>query len=206
MAAGGRLARRGVGHGPLPRSSLANRALDQVRRRVNNTTLGHRGRRADPLYRIRRIALVGAERLDQNGWDRLIAGADNGDPTGELDAAWAAKELLRLVYHAGGSAAARRALTRFYTHVADHDDVAELVTLATTVSTWETEILAYHHTNRASNGPTEAVNLLIEKTRRIGHGFRNFNNYRLRLLLACGVPWNTAPVARLRGRQPRLSA
>jgi len=84
--------------------------------------------------------------------------------------------------------------------------VAELVTLATTVSTWETEILAYHHTGRASNGPTEAVNLLIEKTRRIGHGFRNFNNYRLRLLLACGVPWNTAPVARLRGRQPRLNA
>lgn len=60
---------------------LANRALDQVRRRINNTTLGHRGRRADPLYRIRRIALVGAERLDQDGWDRLIAGIDNGDPT-----------------------------------------------------------------------------------------------------------------------------
>ncbi len=118
---------------------LANRALDGVRRRVNNTTLGHRGRRPDPLYRIRRIALVGAERLDQAGWDRLIAGVDNGDPTGELDAAWAAKELLRLVYHAGGPAAARRALTRFYTHVADHEEVAELVTLATTVSTWETD-------------------------------------------------------------------
>jgi hypothetical protein len=42
--------------------ALANRALDKVRRRVQNDTLGHRGRAADPLYRIRRIALIGAER------------------------------------------------------------------------------------------------------------------------------------------------
>ncbi|HWF20811.1 MAG TPA: ISL3 family transposase [Acidimicrobiales bacterium] len=180
---------------------LANRVVDQVRRRTNNVTLGHRGRRHDPLYRIRRIALVGSERLDQDGWDRLIAGIDAGDPTGELDAAWAGKELLRNVYKAADPQAARRALTAFYTHVADHDHIGELVTLARTVDAWETEILAYHHTARASNGPTEAVNLLIEKTRRIGHGFRNFNNYRLRLLLACGAPWNTPPVARLRGRQ-----
>ena len=34
-----------------------------------------------------------------------------------------------------------------------------------------------------SNGGTEAINLLIEKTRRLAHGFRNFNNYRLRILL-----------------------
>jgi hypothetical protein len=58
---------------------------------------------------------------------------------------------------------------------------------------WETQILAYHDTSGASNGPTEAVNLLIEKTRRIGHGFRSFTNYRLRLLLACGVTWETPP-------------
>jgi hypothetical protein len=177
---------------------------------VGEVAAGHgrlaRGRRNDPLYRIRRIALVGSERLDQEGWDRLIAGIDAGDPTGELDAAWAGKELFRNVYKATSPAAARRALTVFYTHVVDHDHIGELVILARTVDAWETEILAYHHTRGASNGPTEAVNLLIEKTRRIGHGFRNFNNYRLRLLLACGVPWNTPPAARLRGRQPCLSA
>lgn len=43
-------------------------------------------------------------------------------------------------------------------------------------------MLAYHSTGGASNGPTEAVNL-IEKIRRIGHGYRNFGNYRGRLLL-----------------------
>lgn len=185
---------------------LANRAVDAVRRRVQNDTLGHRGRAGDPLYRIRRLLLVAGSRLTQVGFDRLLAGLTAGDPAGELAAAWLAKEYLRDLYRAPTPIAARVALTRFYSYVAEHDHIAELVTLATTISTWEKEILAYHHTAHASNGPTEAVNLLIEKTRRIGHGFRNFDNYRLRLLLACGIKWHTPPAARIRGRQPRLSA
>jgi hypothetical protein len=48
-----------------------------------------------------------------------------------------------------------------------------------------------------SNGPTEAINLLIKKVKRVGHGFRNFANYRLRLLLHCGVTWQTHRTARL---------
>ncbi len=34
--------------------------------------------------------------------------------------------------------------------------------------------------------------------------WRNFANYRLRLLLACGVDWHTAPTPRIRNRRPRL--
>jgi transposase len=83
--------------------------------------------------------------------------------------------------------------------------VPELTRLATTISRWEAEVLAYHTTG-LSNGPTEAVNLPVEKIRRIGHGFRNFDNYRLRLLLRCGVKWQTPPVARIRGRRPCLVA
>jgi len=36
---------------------------------------------------------------------------------------------------------------------------------------------------------------LVKKVKRVGHGFRNFNNYRLRLLLHCGVEWHTRPVS-----------
>jgi transposase len=36
----------------------------------------------------------------------------------------------------------------------------------------------------------------------VGHGFRNFANYRLRLLLHCGVMWQAHQTARLRGRSP----
>jgi transposase len=66
---------------------LANAAIDDVRRRVQNQTEGHRGRTGDPLYGIRRLLLVGHERLDPRGWRRLTAGLAAGDPHGEVGAA-----------------------------------------------------------------------------------------------------------------------
>jgi transposase len=184
---------------------LANTAVDQVRRRVQQATLGHRGRKHDPLYRIRKLLLTAQEQLTQRGWVRLRAGLAAGDPTGEVAAAWQGKELLRAVYAAAGTEAARAALDRFY-RWADGVDVAELSRLARTVRAWQTEILAWHLTAGCSNGPTEAINLLIKKVKRVGHGFRNFANYRLRLLLHCGVRWQTHRTARLRGRAPCLVA
>jgi transposase len=184
---------------------LANTVVDQVRRRMQQATLGHRGRTRDPLYRIRKLLLTAAEQLTGRGRVRLRAGLAAGDPTGEVAAAWQGKELLRAVYAAVGTAAARAALERFY-RWADGVQVAELSRLARTVRAWEAEILAWHATNGCSNGPTEALNLLIKKVKRVGHGFRNFVNYRLRLLLHCGVTWQTHRTARLRGRSPRLVA
>jgi transposase len=184
---------------------LANVVVDQVRRRVQQTTLGHRGRKGDPLYRIRKLLLTAAEQLTGRGRARLRAGLTAGDPDGEVAAAWQGKELLRAIYAADGMLAARAALDRFY-RWADGIGVAELSRLARTVRAWEGEILAWHATKGCSNGPTEAVNLLIKKVKRVGHGFRNFDNYRLRLLLHCGVRWQTSQTARLRGRAPQLVA
>ena len=184
---------------------LANTVVDQVRRRMQQATLGHRGRKRDPLYRIRKLLLTAAEQLTGRGRVRMRAGLAAGDPTGEVAAAWQGKELLRAVYAAVGTAAARAALERFY-RWSDGVQVAELSRLARTVRAWEAEILAWHATGGCSNGPTEALNLLIKKVKRVGHGFRNFVNYRLRLLLHCGVRWQTHRTARLRGRSPRLVA
>jgi hypothetical protein len=183
---------------------LGNAALDEVRRRVQHETLGHRGHKHDPLYRIRRLLLVAHERLTARGWRRLRAGLDAGDPEGEVGAAYLAKEQLRDVYTTSSTRQARRRLAAFYAHCATVD-VAELERLAKTVHRWEHEILGWHRTG-LSNGPTEAMNLLIKKIKRVGHGFRNIDNYRLRLLLHCGVEWHTAPVASIRGRQPHLVA
>jgi transposase len=184
---------------------LANTVVDQVRRRTQQATLGHRGRKRDPLDRIRKLLLVAAEQLTSRGRVRLRAGLAAGDPTGEVVAAWQGKELLRAVYAANDQAGARAALERFY-RWSDGVQVPELARLARTVRAWEAEILAFHSTKGCSNGPTEAMNLLIKKVKRVGHGFRNFTNYRLRLLLHCGVSWQTHRTARLRGRSPRLVA
>jgi transposase len=51
---------------------------------------------------------------------------------------------------------------------------------------WRREFLAYFATAGASNSGTEAVNGLIELHRRVARGFRNRDNYRLRMLLIGG--------------------
>ena len=172
---------------------------------MQQATLGHRGRKRDPLYRIRKLLLVAAEQLTSRGRVRLRAGLAVGDPTGEVAVAWQGKELLRAVYAANDLADARAALERFY-RWSDGVGVVELSRLARTIRAWEAEVLAFHTTGGCSNGPTEAMNLLIKKVKRVGHGFRNFANYRLRLLLHCGVRWQTHRTASLRGRYPRLVA
>lgn len=184
---------------------LASEAVNDVRRRVQQDTTGHRGRKGDPLYGIRRLLLMTWRNLNERGWERLRAGLAAGDRDGEIAAVWLARELLSEVYAAPDLAAAKRRLTVFFQHAADAN-VPELTRLARTIDRWHREVLAYHQTGGASNGPTEAVNLLIEKIRRIGHGYRNFNNYRRRLLLGCGIQWTTLPTRRIRGRQPAFIA
>ena len=183
---------------------LANQALDEVRRRVQQATLGHRGWRGDPLYRIRRRLLAAHDRLGPRSFERMLQLLELGDPTGEVAAAYLAKELLREVYATTDIAEAHRRLDAFHEHCRQAE-MRELTRLSRTVRRWQPQVLAWH-TTALTNGPTEAVNLLIKKVKRVGHGFRNFENYRLRLLLHCGVQWQTRPTASMRARHPRLVA
>jgi transposase len=121
---------------------LAHRALDDVRRRVQHDTRGHRGRKGDPLYRVRRLLLRADGRLGQRGFDRLMAGLAAGDPDGEVADAFVAKERLRDFYAARDPRIARRRLNDFHVHCA-HSEIPELERLARTVSAWQHEILAY---------------------------------------------------------------
>jgi hypothetical protein len=52
----------------------------------------------------------------------------------------------------------------------------------------------------------DPFNPLVKKVKRAGHGFRNLTGYRLRLLLCCGIRWQTHRTARLRHRSPRFVA
>jgi len=180
-------------------------AVDEVRRRVQQECTGHRGRRDDPLWRIRRVLRRGAEHLTDRAWERLLAGLAAGDVDQQIAHTWIAAQDLRLIYRSTSRAQAAERLYRWFCHCAD-TDIPELHRLARTIDAWREELLAYFDTGGVSNGPTEAVNLLIKKVKRTGHGFRNFDNYRLRLLLHCGVDWQTHRPTPLRGRLPRLAA
>src|SRR4029453_1145736 len=58
--------------------------------------------------------------------------------------------------------------------------------MARTLAQWREAILAWHTTGY-TNGPVEGLNSLIKKIKRVATGFRNFTNYRLRILLAVGA-------------------
>ncbi len=82
----------------------------------------------------------------------------------------------------------------------------EIRSLGKTLLSWRSKIIAHPHSG-ASNGPTEGLNLLVKKVKRCGHGFRNFENYRLRLLHAGGVSWPHRPSPpRLRARSTHADA
>lgn len=62
----------------------------------------------------------------------------------------------------------------------------EIARLGRTLKCREEAFLAYFTTDRSNNGGTEAINGLIELHRRVARGFRNYGNYRLRMLLIGG--------------------
>lgn len=64
--------------------------------------------------------------------------------------------------------------------------IPEIARLGRTLRRWREAFLAYFSTGRANNGGTEAINGIIELHRRLARGFRNRDNYRLRMLLTTG--------------------
>jgi transposase len=62
----------------------------------------------------------------------------------------------------------------------------EVQRLGRTIRTWFDKIANYHLA-LVSNGLTEALNK-IKRVKRIGFGFRNFENYHIQALLDAGRP------------------
>jgi transposase len=176
---------------------LANKAVTDVRRRRIWEQQDRRGRLIDPGWRARRDLLRRRDRLTDRSWQRVLAAvqADNDhrdDIDGELLHAWAAKEHLADIYDQCRTVEhARRRLWWWYGFVAEHP-VPELVRLATTISAWQDEFLAYFAT-KATNGRTEGTNRIIKHVKRLGFGYTNTENYRPRILYRCRPLPSTPP-------------
>lgn len=172
---------------PFHLVKLANQRLDEVRRRVQNQTLGHRGHKDDPLYRCRRLLTKADERLDEKGRAKLLGLLEAGDPHGEVRTAWHAKEVVRSVYDIDDPVLAAEFVERLGEDLQDADCPPEIQRLGRTIVRWAAAISAWHQA-RVSNGPTEAANNLIKRVKRVAFGFRSFANYRIRALLYAGQP------------------
>ena len=127
--------------------------------------------------------MTGVEHLTDRQTQRLNRHIEAGDPTWEVTIAWRAYQELRRIYHATSPATGRQ-LAEKVINTLPSCPIPEIARLGRTLRAWRDQVLAYFATGGVSNGGTEAINLIIEKTRRLAHGFRNFTNYRLRILLA----------------------
>ena len=172
---------------PFHLVKLANQRLDECRRRVQNETLGHRGRKDDPLYRCRRLLTRASERLDEHGSTKLAGLLDAGDPKGEVRAAWHAKEVVRSIYDHTDPVLADEFVAQLGVDLQDESCPPEIQSLGRTIIRWKDEIVAWHR-GHVTNGPTEAINNLIKRIKRVAFGFTNFANYRIRALLYAGKP------------------
>ena len=167
---------------PFHLVKLANAKLDECRRRVQNETMGHRGRKSDPLYRARRLLTKAHERLDGRGDEKLRGLLEAGDPRGEVRMAWHAKEVLRSIYDIPAPDVAAEFVTQLGHDLQDESCPVEVRSLGRTILRWREQIAAWHQA-RFTNAPTEAANNLIKRIKRIAFGFTRFRNYRVRVLL-----------------------
>lgn len=166
----------------------ANSKLDECRRRVQNETLGHRGRKDDPSTGVVACSPRPTRRINNNGREKLLGLFKAGDPKGEVATLWHAKEAVRGIYDHTDEALARAWIDQLVDELADGDQPIEARSLSRTLKRWKEQIVAWHRSH-VTNGPTEAANNLIKRVKRAAFGFRQFGNFRVR---ASSVP--TSPV------------
>jgi transposase len=118
---------------------LANQAVTKVRQRVTRQVLGRRGTTRDPARANRRRLLRARERLTPEQFTRMWEEIQQQEATGELLAAWIAKEELRYLLSLASTRAPRsetsNRLFAFYDWCA-RADVPEVTRLARTIEAW----------------------------------------------------------------------
>jgi transposase len=136
--------------------------------------------RTDPLRQDGRLVLRNREELTEAAWARLTPLLHRYP---SLRHAWLLKEDLRRWYHTATAMTARLELRAWEGMVSAAVRLPEFQALRGMLTEWREEILSYFAT-RVTQGVVEGNNNRAKVIQRQGYGYRNFHNYRLRLLLA----------------------
>ena len=166
---------------------LGGDALDRCRRRVQQDTCGHRGRKGDPLYAARRTLHTGAGLLTDKQTQRLEK-LFAVDEHVEVEATWGIYQRMITAYREPDRSTGRELMRAVIESVSTGVPAAltELITLGRTLKKRADDVLAYFDRPGTSNGPTEAINGRLEHLRGSALGFRNLTNYIARCLLEAG--------------------
>ena len=166
---------------------LAGTALDDCRRRVQQATLGHRGRAGDPLYGARRTLHTGVGLITAKQQQRLET-LFAADEHVEVEATWGIYQRMIAAFREPDRRHARELMQAVIDSLATGVPKAlkELARLGRTLKRRAVDVLAYFDRPGTSNGPTEAINGRLEHLRGSALGFRNLTNYIARSLLETG--------------------
>ena len=110
-----------------------------------------------------------------------------GDPRKEVWFAWNAKEVVRQIYDHTDHQLAVAWVDEIVRDFADGEMPLEVRRLGRTIAKWRTRSWP-GIAPTCRNGPTEAVNNLVKRVKRVAFGFRRFDHYRIRSLLYAGKP------------------
>lgn len=130
-------------------------------------------------WKARKLLLMSNKHLDY--WQRRTLW-DYLDNFPQLKEIYAFKEALHSLYRCKGFNRASRAFNKLVDRMA-LSQLPEIKTLRKTLIKWKNEILNYFKF-RITNARTEGFNNVAKLLKRNGFGFRNFKNYRLKVLNA----------------------
>jgi transposase len=151
-----------------------NNAVDKVRSRLQGGST--RGKRRE-LFQSRYTLLKGAERLVDGEKGRLNQLFGRYP---ELKRAWVLKESFRAWYRETDRSRAEEMLGLLEERIAS-DSLYEFKKLLGTFTHWREEILNYFDC-RITNGFVEGKNNRIKTIKRMAYGYRNMDNFRMRIL------------------------
>ena len=132
--------------------TLAGDALDEVRRRVQQDTTGHRGRTGDPLYQIRNLLRASRDRLTKRQQERLRAAFTADEAHISVEVAYHCAQQVREVFHQDTPAHGRRLAARLIEHLPTCP-IPEIASLGWTLRKWKDAFLAYFDTAGAGTAP-----------------------------------------------------
>lgn len=159
-------------------SKHLNEAVDQVRRQE------HKALRKDgdeTLKGTKQLWLFNPENLSEEKWLEFEPLKNAELKTAR---AWAIREQFRWFWEYTYAANAKKFFAKWY-QWASRCQLPPIRKAARMIHTHLPNILSWFR-HRISNGPAEGFNSMIQFLKSAARGFRNFNNYRTRILFFCG--------------------
>lgn len=153
-------------------------AVDKVRRRENKE-LKQVG--DETLNGSRQLWLYNAENLNDDRYDELMAIQRSDLKTGR---AWAIKENFRWFWDYSYASNAKKFFDRWYGW-AIRSRLDPIKKVAKMLKSHLDGLLSYFR-HQVTNATSEGFNSRIQSIKSAARGFRNFTNYRLRILFYCG--------------------